>query len=311
MSAFVASTRVIGYQGTGAAGILDRQLGAIALANVVDRLDGAVAAIGHAGERLGDHVDGAVVVLGNGVDGDERVEQAGIDGMPAERLHHRVDVGPVEDDAALAIVDGDLDLHVAAIVDEQTAGEVRLVETVVQGNRGDPPVQLLLRILAVPVPDPGRPDGRAGQQVAAARHRHRVEQGMRGFADAGAGDRRGQELPVVVPVVQPLPRRDFRGVDPAPGRRRHAVGHGCVGRLPGARPFHRPAGIEGQAQPVRPVRAEDVVGVHGHAATVGASPRATISARRPRSRSRNRPTSACAFRRPASSLSATTDTASV
>jgi hypothetical protein len=86
------------------------------------------------------------------------------------------------------------------------------------------PLELVIRVLAVPEPDAqGRGRLLAGQQVAADDHAEGVHQGNGCLADARRRNRAGQILADVVPVMEPLARRDRARVPPDEGRRRDAL----------------------------------------------------------------------------------------
>ena len=148
-------------QGAGPAAVLDCVLArgpALALADVVDQLDGGSAVLRDAVPSLGHDVDGGVVVLGDAVRADERVDHHHVDPVvedgAGQALHNRLgDLGALPGRA------GDDDAGGPAGVEEQAPLDLGGLDPEVQADRGDPALNLLQRVLQVQVPAPERASG--------------------------------------------------------------------------------------------------------------------------------------------------------
>ena len=92
--------------------------------------------------------------------------------------------------------------------DEQPAFQIRRHDPVVQTDRADSPLQFVVRVFAVPVPDPHPPLRLHADQVPPGRHRHRFDQLQRRLADRSRRDRRRSELADVMPPVNKVPARN-------------------------------------------------------------------------------------------------------
>jgi hypothetical protein len=198
--------------------ILGGDFRAAGLTYMVDKLGCAVGGAGDAAERLRDSVDRHVVILADPVRGDEgvnyhHIELAGLERLLQGGLDGRCDQSP-----GLGLR-GDDKLGVAPAVEEKPPFNIAALDLELQAGGHDTPINFLLWIFAIPVPNAQRLDRPHSKQIDPCRHRHGFNDRQGAFTNPARRDGRAQKLPDVVAPIDELPARERGGVAPCEGRR--------------------------------------------------------------------------------------------
>jgi hypothetical protein len=163
--------------------------------------------IGDGCEPLDHFVDDAVVVLADGMAGHERVEHDAIDAKFFDLGDHLVE-DRLDDHRAVGRLFGDADRAFSAAVDIQAIAEVIVGDAVVQADACYAALELVVRVLAVPVPDLEGRLGLVPQNALAAGHGDGVAKDERRLAEASRRDRGGHEFAHIVAAVKELTPRN-------------------------------------------------------------------------------------------------------
>src|SRR4029077_3631188 len=140
------------HKRAGAPTIVNRSLVPVGLSDMVLEIDGAVSLVRDVGELLDHGVNGRIVIFGNAMGGNHRVQDHGIYAQTLNRTYQRVDYRLHYHRAVAGLRCND-DLLIAPAVDEQIAFQVSRLDVVLQAYGRNPTVDFLLRVLTVPVPD--------------------------------------------------------------------------------------------------------------------------------------------------------------
>jgi hypothetical protein len=167
---------------------------------------------------LEQQVHAAVVVLHDGVEGDQGVEHEDVDPSSPDLRLVLLERGVVE---RRRTVDhrGEPERVFTDGLDEQAVTAVSLGDPIALANGGDPSVDFVLVLFAVHAPHAEWRDALARQQDATASHRHRLDVAERGLGARAAGDGRADRLADVVPAEEELAPRDSRRIGPCEGLR--------------------------------------------------------------------------------------------
>lgn|GEM_PF-4331679 len=199
-----ASRANSGQEGASASTVLDRDFRSVGLPDVVNQLNGHVGLVCDPGPFSRDPANGVVVVLGDGVGADERVNDDHVQLESLRSIQHPLDVWS-EDRCAGWGLFSDQQGHFPAATDEKPILQVNRAQIILEASRADPAFGFLHWVLAVPVGDLEPSIRPHAQQGLAGRHGHALDTDKRGLADAAGGEGRGYELADVVAAVEPLP----------------------------------------------------------------------------------------------------------